>query len=143
LSNEADVRQAIGTLVRADIGSGGVVTLLGKLAAPTTAIVQWGDAGMNNRPVVTMFFPVVRGEDRSGEVDENLLVDCQFDVHVERDSGRTGEDVIHRLKEILTNVAFDGEGLDVAPWWGVGGAAPMMREGASEHTQEVQFRFNR
>lgn len=143
MSNEADLRRAIGTLVRADTGSGGVVDLLGKIAAPTKAIVQWGDAGMNDRPVVTMFFPVVRGEDRSGEVDETLLVDAQLDVHVERDSGRVGEDVVQRLKEILTNTAFTGEGLDVAPWWGVGSAQPLLDEGSARQTQEVQFRFNR
>lgn len=143
MPNPSDLRAAIGAIVIADTGAGGIVTLLGKAADPTQAIVRWGDAGMNDRPILSIFFPVTRGRDASGETDEPLVVDGQFDVHVERGSGALAENVLERLKVLLDWTAFDGQGLDVAPFWGVAGESPALIEGSARYTQEVRFQFNR
>ena len=140
MDNEADIRLALAEIVEADTGTGGLVTLTGK-ARP---MVSWGDKGMNSRPIITYYVPNSRR--RHGTKDA-LVLDAQFDAHVDLSSTGLEEQLIDRLETIITHTNLSSTArtnpVDVAPYWGARRELPELDEGRRRLTLECQFWFNR
>jgi len=107
VANENDLWNACVALAEADTGGGGLVALSGK----SNPLVQWGDSGMNSRPIVAGQLSPVRPRSPTGT---HLNVSARFSAFVDGDDAGLETDLLDRLEAILTQPAFDAQGLDVA-----------------------------
>lgn len=121
-------------------GSTGIVGLTGK----ANPLVQWGDRGMNDRPVISFFQP--NGRPRRGTKDA-LVVTGQFDVFVEANSTGLEEQIADRLEAIMTHTNLNSTArstpVDVAPYMRARRQLPELDEGRMRVQLEFDFWFNR
>jgi hypothetical protein len=137
-TNTSDIRAALGAIAAADNGAGGVVTLTGK----SNPLVEWGDHGMNDRPISTWAWTGSRI--RQGTKD-GFVHGVQIDVWAEANSTGIEDTIADRWEELLidTSTAWINQGLDVGCYLRSRRPIPELDEGRRRSMLEFDLWFNR